>query len=233
MLTDPHHRRSIPKTAFQWFVRWMFRIQLTLIYRIRVHGLENFPEPGKTLICSNHQSFLDPVVLGTTCPRPLNYLARKTLFDVVAPVRMFLSGNDAIPFDRDAVGLAGIKESLKRLKRGEMVVMFPEGTRSSDGELLPFKPGFDLLARRTKSRLLPIALDGCYKAFPRDAMLPKFGEIRVVIGEPIEYDQYKDWSPEETLTILENRVAELLATARRKINRDLKTDAESVSQTEI
>ena len=64
-------------------------------------------------------------------------------------------------------------------------------------------------------------------------MLPKFGEIRVVIGEPIEYDQYKDWSPEETLTILENRVAELLATARRKINRDLKTDTESVLQNEI
>ena len=133
---------------------------------------------------------------------------------------MFLSLNDAIPFDRDAVGLEGIKESLKRLKRGEMVVMFPEGTRSSDGELLPFKPGFDLLARRTKSRLLPIALDGCYKAFPRDALLPKFGEIRVVIGEPIEYNQYKDWSPEETRTILENRVAELLATARRKIAGD-------------
>ena len=220
MLINPHHQRSLRQTIFQWLVRWMFRIQLTLVYRIRVHGLEKFPEPGKTLICSNHQSFLDAVVLGVTCPQPLNYLARKTLFDVATPVRMFLSLNDAIPFDRDAVGLEGIKESLKRLKRGEMVVMFPEGTRSSDGELLPFKPGFDLLARRTKSRLLPIALDGCYKAFPRDALLPKFGEIRVVIAEPIEYNQYKDWSPEETRTILENRVAELLATARRKIAGD-------------
>jgi len=216
MHIDPHHQRSLPKRVFQWLVRWMFRLQLTVCYRVRVHGLENFPEPGGTLICSNHQSFLDPVVLGVTCPRPLNYLARETLFKI-GPVGLFLSLNDAIPIDRDSIGLAGIKESLKRLKRGEMLVMFPEGTRSSDGELLPFMPGFDLLARRTKSVLLPIALDGCYQAFPRNAKLPRLGEIRVVIGKPIEFDEYKDWSPEETKTILENRIAECLAEARSRI----------------
>ena len=216
MPLDPHHQRSFIKTVLQWLVRWMFRIQLTIGYKIRVHGLENFPEPGGTLICSNHQSFLDPVVLGVTSPRPLNYLARKTLFKI-SPVRMFLELNDAIPIDLDSMGMAGIKESLKRLKRGEMLVLFPEGTRSDDGELLPFKPGFDLLARRSKSRLLPVALDGCYQAFPRDAMLPRLGEIQVVFGEAIEFDEYKDWSPEETAAILEVRIAECLADARSRI----------------
>ena len=216
MLTDPNHQRSPTKTVLQWLVRWMFRIQLTLLYRIRVHGLENFPEPGSTLICSNHQSFLDPVVLGVACPRPLNYLARKTLFKT-SPMRWLLELNDSIPIDLDSMGMAGIKESLKRLKRGEMLVLFPEGTRTDDGELLPLKPGFDLLARRSKSRMLPIALDGCYQAFPREAKLPRLGEIHVVIGEPIEYDEYKDWSPEETAVILQSRIAECLAVARSRI----------------
>ena len=180
MLNFPNHRRSLAVATFQWFVRWMFRIQLTVAYRIRVHGLENFPESGSTLICSNHQSFLDPVVIGVASPQPLNYLARQTLFEI-APLQKFLTLNDAIPIDRESIGLAGIKESLKRLKRGEMLVMFPEGTRSDNGELLPFKPGFELLARRTKSRILPMALDGCYQAFPRDAKLPKLGEILSLI----------------------------------------------------
>jgi len=216
MLNFPNHQRSLAVATFQWLVRWMFRIQLTLAYRFRVHGLENFPESGSTLICSNHQSFLDPVVIGIASPQPLNYLARQTLFKV-KPLQKFLTLNDAIPIDRESIGLAGVKESLKRLKRGEMLVMFPEGTRSADGELLPFKPGFELLARRTKSRLLPIALDGCYQAFPRNAKLPKFGEIRVVIGKPIEFDEYKDWSAEELQTYLEARVAECLESARAKI----------------
>ena len=132
-------------------------------------------------------------------------------------MRWFLELNDALPIDLDSMGMAGIKESLKRLKRGEMLVLFPEGTRSDNGELLPFKPGFDLLARRSKSRMLPIALDGCYQAFPRDAMLPRLGEIQVVIGKPIEYDEYKDWSPEETAVFLQARIAECLAEARRRI----------------
>ena len=216
MLNFPNHQRSLAVATFQWLVRWMFRIQLTLAYRFRVHGLENFPESGSTLICSNHQSFLDPVVIGIASPQPLNYLARQTLFKFKL-MRKFLTLNDAIPIDRESIGLAGVKESLKRLKRGEMLVMFPEGTRSDDGELLPFKPGFELLARRTKSRLLPIGLDGCYQAFPRNARLPKLGEIRVVIGEPIEFDEYKDWSPEELQAYLEARVGECLESARAKM----------------
>ena len=232
MLTDSHHQRSITQTALQWLVRWTFRIQLTICYRIRVHGLENFPESGSTLICSNHQSFLDPVVLGVTSPRPLNYLARKTLF-TIGPMRMFLELNDAIPIDLDSLGMTGLKESLKRLKRGEMLVLFPEGTRSDDGELLPLKPGFELLARRSKSLILPVALDGCYQAFPRDAKLPRMGEIQVVIGEPIQYEEYKNWSAEETAEILQVRIAKCLADARRRISgSQTSRDVNPIAQTE-
>jgi 1-acyl-sn-glycerol-3-phosphate acyltransferase len=188
---------------------------MTLLYRVRVYGLENYPETGSILICCNHQSFLDPIILGVSCPRPLNYLARKTLFRFW-PLRLFLELNDAIPIDRESVGLAGIKESLRRLKRGETVLMFPEGTRTIDGELLPFKPGFDVLARRSKSILLPVALDGCYQAYPREAKLPRLGRVTVVIGEPIAFQDYQHLAPAETKQLMEQRMAECFATAKSK-----------------
>ena len=135
-------------------------------------------------------------------PHPLNYLARQTLFEL-ASLRKFLNLNDALPIGRKSIGLAGVKESLKRLKHGEMLVMFPGGTQSANGELLPFKPGFELLARRTRSRLLTIALDGYYQAFPHNAKLPKLGETRVVIGEPIAFDEYRDSPAEDLQSYLE------------------------------
>ena len=158
--------------------------------------------------------------MGVSCPRPINYLARKTLFRHF-PMRAFLELNDAIAIDRDSVGLAGIKESLKRLKRGETVLMFPEGTRCSDGQLQPFKPGFDILARRSKSVLLPVALEGCFQAYPRDATLPRLGRIQVVIGQPIAFEEYQNLSPEETKQLMESKVAECFTVAGQKLRRNI------------
>lgn len=215
MWVHKHHQRSRLTGLAQLLVRWFFRVLMTLLYRVRVYGLENYPKSGSILICCNHQSFLDPIILGVSCPRPLNYLARKTLFKF-QPLRWFLELNDAIPIDRDAVGLAGIKESLRRLKRGETVLMFPEGTRTGDGELLPLKPGFDVLARRSKSILLPVALDGCYQAYPRDAKLPRLGRVSLVIGEPIAFEEYQQLEPAQTKQLMEDRMAECFAKARLK-----------------
>lgn len=215
MWVHKQHQRPLLIAFAQLLVRCFFRILMTLLYRFRVDGLENYPHSGSTLICCNHQSFLDPVILGVGCPRPLNYLARKTLFSFW-PVRWFLGLNDAIPIDRDSVGLAGIKESLRRLKRGETVLMFPEGTRSVDGGLLPLMPGFDVLARRSKSILLPVALDGCYQAYPRDSKFPRTGIVQLVIGEPIAFEHYQHLTPAETKRLMEERLTQCLAKARSK-----------------
>ena len=76
----PKPRRP-PLIAFgQGWVRWFFRMSFTLMYQVRVHRLENYPETDGMLVCSNHQSYFDPLVIGSVCPRPVNYLARKTLF---------------------------------------------------------------------------------------------------------------------------------------------------------
>ena len=99
-----------------------------------MRGRETLPEEGALLVCCNHQSHFDPVVVGLARDRRLNFLARDKLF-ALAPFRWLIQSLDAIPIDREGVGLAGIKETLKRLKRGEMVVVFPEGTRTDDGSV--------------------------------------------------------------------------------------------------
>ena len=130
------------------FIRSFFRIIGVCLFRYRCYGRGHMPEQGPLLICSNHQSYFDPIVVGIGFNPMPTYLARKTLFRF--PLFGWLIAYlEAIPIDRDGMGLGGFKNSLRRLKRGEMVVIFPEGTRSPDGNVGPLKPGFVALARRT------------------------------------------------------------------------------------
>jgi len=196
----------------QGIVRWCARISMTLAYRIRVHGLENFPDHDRLLVCANHQSFLDPVILGVVCPRPINYLGRKTLFRFAA-VGWLLSWNDTIAIDRDA-GFGGMKETMRRIKRGESVLMFPEGTRSDDGELKPIKSGFCVMAKRTKATLMPVGFDGAFQAYSRKMILPRPGNIQVVIGKPIPFEEFGELSDAEVTKLLESRIRECFEAAR-------------------
>jgi len=198
-------RRSLPIAVCQSVVRWFFRLSFTVLYRIRVYGLENYPVEDGMLICSNHQSFFDPLILGMVCPRPVNYLGRKSLFKF-APMGWFMAWNDTIPIDRDSTGIAGMKETIRRLKRGESVVMFPEGTRTPDGEIQSLMPGFTALSRRTKATLQPIGFDGAFQAYPRNRKLPRLGRIHVVMGKPIPFEEYQSLDDQQTSDLLESRI---------------------------
>ncbi len=214
-MLDPHDktRRSPPIRIAQVFVRWFFRISM-LVFRLRVSGVEKYPRLGPLLVCSNHQSNLDPLILGCVCPRPINYLGKDSLF-TFPPLGWFLRWNDVIPLDREGTGLAGIKETLKRLKKKESVLMFPEGTRSTDGELQTVKRGFCTLAKKTKVPILPVGLAGAFEALPRHTPLPNFKtSIEVVIGDAIQPDEYLKLSDDELTALLQQRIAECFAEAR-------------------
>ena len=161
---------------------------------------------GGVLVVSNHQSHFDPPLVGMGVPRRMNYLARDTLFGF-APFRWLISSLDAIPIDRDGMGLGGIKESLRRLKRGEMVLVFPEGTRSRDGEIAAFRPGFTALASRSGAAILPVAVDGAYAAWPRDQKFPGLGRIRVRYGSPLLPEEIRGRDERELLAEVERRGA--------------------------
>jgi 1-acyl-sn-glycerol-3-phosphate acyltransferase len=199
-----------------WYQLWRRILQLVavLVYRVRYAGLENIPATGGVLIVSNHQSHFDPPLVGIGSRRQMNYVARRSLFNW-RPFGWFLKSVGAIPIDRDGIGLSGIKESLKLLKHGEMVLIFPEGTRTRDGEIGPFRPGFTTLAARSKASILPVAIDGAYQAWPRTQKYPGFGRIRVCFGQPIPHTEIAGRDERELLAEVERRVRECHALVRQ------------------
>ena len=190
-----------------WYEAFKRLLQLigVLFCRLRHWGIDNIPAEGGVLVVSNHESFLDPVLVGTGVRRGMTYLARSTLFrfPVFGP---FIRSIDAIPIDREGMGLAGIKESLRRLKRGGMVVVFPEGTRTVDGETRPFRAGFTALAVRSKAAILPVAIEGAFQAWPRRQKLPCRSTIHVRYGRPILPEEARQLDDEELLAEVERRV---------------------------
>ncbi len=209
--------RSLPKRLWYDFLRVVCRIVGIVVFQIRVRGREHVPAAGGALVMSNHQSHLDPVLVGLATDRRLNYLARQTLFRF-APFRWLISSLDAIPLDREGLGLNGLKETLKRLKRGEMVLIFPEGTRTRDGEVGVFKPGFCALARRAGVPLLPVGIDGAFNSWPRSRPLPLPATIHIQFGEPLRADEIQKFSDDELVAEMHRRISACHAEARRLKN---------------
>lgn len=211
--------------AFLYGLYWdglqvWFRVLLSLLYRARCEGRDCMPATGGALLLSNHQSYLDPLFLGIGSNRYLSYLARQELFKVPLLGHAIVSLR-AIPIDRNGMGLSGIKETLRQLKREQVVIMFPEGTRTLDGEVRPIKPGFVTLARRAKVPLVPAAVDGAWQAWPKSRKFPGLGVVQVEYGAPImpaEFDRYSDV---ELVAEIERRMRECLAIARWKRNQRL------------
>ena len=209
----PSMQRSLAQRLGYDTLRVLARLTSVLLFRLRIAGRENWPAAGGGLVCSNHQSYFDPPVIGLTCNRRMNYLARDGLFHVPG-LKQLIQFLDAIPIDREGGGLAGLKETLKRLKAGELVLIFPEGTRTHDGEVAPLKPGFIAVARRSRVPLIPVALDGAFQAWPRSARLPRPPRLAVVIGPPIQPDEVAALSDDDLLAELEQRILTCHATAR-------------------
>ncbi len=200
-----------------WYdaLRRIFQVAGTVAYGFRYSGRENIPAEGGVLVISNHQSHFDPPLVGLGCKRRMNYLARETLFDI-APLRMIINTLDAIPINRDGLGIGGIKETLRRLKRGEMVLMFPEGTRTRDGHIGPFRPGFTTLAARSGAGILPVAIEGAHRVWPRKAPFPKLhGHIHLHYGPAMTPEEVRQYRERELLAEVERRVHDCLAVLRR------------------
>jgi 1-acyl-sn-glycerol-3-phosphate acyltransferase len=207
--------RPLPKRLWYGFLHVACRLLAVVAFRVRVEGREHVPAYGGAMVLSNHQSHFDPVLIGLACDRRLNYLARETLFGF-APFRWLIRSLDAIPIDREGLGLTGLKETLRRLKQGEMVLIFPEGTRTHDGEVAALKPGFSALAKRTAVPLVPVAIEGAFDAWPRRWMLPGLATIHIRFGEPIPPEVIQAYGERELVAEVERRIRACHALARRQ-----------------
>lgn len=186
-----------------WFV-------LLVVARIRFYGWRKVPKKGPVLLVANHQSFFDPPAVGAGVYRRLNYLARKTLFKF-KPFGWLIDSLDAIPLDQEGIGYAGIKESLKRLKNGEAVVIFPEGARSEDGNLAYFQSGYITLAFRSRAAIVPVAISGAFEVYSRWMKYPSLFQRPMIVdyAEPLLYEDYQSFSEAEVQKMVEDRITEM------------------------
>jgi 1-acyl-sn-glycerol-3-phosphate acyltransferase len=161
-----------------------------LAFRIRGEGVLNVPASGPVLLACNHESFLDPPSVSILLRhRQLEFIARASLFKgVFGKVIALLN---AIPLKDDSGDAGAIKEVLRRLDAGRAVLIFPEGSRTPDGEMHEFKRGVALLVKRAKCPVCPVAIAGAYEHWPVHAKRPRLSgpSVRVRYGKPIPYDE--------------------------------------------
>jgi len=205
-----------------WLQRWSFALGklasavfVGLFFRLRAYGITNLPKQGGALLLSNHQSFLDPMLVGCPVSRPTFFMARDTLFR--NPVcGAILRAVNAFPVRRGRPDRRAIRTAIGRLAAGELLVMFPEGTRTRDGELQPFKGGFRLLVRKANVPVIPVVIDGAYEAWPRSRLLPRPGPVRVTYGRcipPAEFERLSDDEAAERVAREMSRMLDELRTS--------------------
>jgi 1-acyl-sn-glycerol-3-phosphate acyltransferase len=146
---------------------------------------------------------LDPVLCGIFTHRLLYYLGRDTLFSNKLS-RWFFHAINVIPIKRRKPSSTGIKTGIKKLKAGNGLCVFPEGTRSPDGRIAPFMSGFSLLCRLTKATIVPVLIDGAVERWPRHSKIIKPGRIFICFYTAIPPDQIKNMSDKELSSMLEN-----------------------------
>ncbi len=159
-------------------------------YSHKVYIPEGVTYPDGAIIAANHASFLDPPLVAASWPEPIHFLARKTLFDVPL-LRPIITGLNAHPLQA-ANDTGALKQALELLQEGKKILLFPEGTRSRDGTMAPFKQGIGMLARKSGACIIPAYIHGSYKAWPKNKKYPTlFGaKTACVFGKPIYISEF-------------------------------------------
>jgi 1-acyl-sn-glycerol-3-phosphate acyltransferase len=200
----PLHDRPWYARAWYELIRFVSLTCFSATGGLRAGGRGNLPRSGGALLVCNHGSYLDVFVIGIPSPRPLNYVARSTLF--FPPLGGFIRSVGGFPIQREGMGASGLKEILRRVRNGGIVILFPEGTRSPDGTLGEVKPGIAVLAARTKTPLIPAGIAGTFEAWPRYRLFPRPHPIRVEYGPPIFPEELAGLTTEQVTTLIHDRI---------------------------
>lgn len=152
---------------------------------------ERVPRTGPLILAANHTSYGDPPMIGGAVPRPICYLARESLFQIPVFTSLIRTLN-AVPIDRDGVSPAGLRTVLDLLDHGRAVLLFPEGTRSLDGSILPAKTGVGLTVMKSGAPVVPVRVFGLHELWGRRKILPRPGHIAIKFGMPLRFDRQRE-----------------------------------------
>ena len=176
--------------VYQFSTR-LFKLFLLIWHRLRIRGAENIPDEGGVLLASNHASFLDPPVVGVGYrKRPVHFMARDTLWNSKFG-SWWMDKVGCIPVSRGTGDLKALKTTIKMLKEGKVVSMFPEGTRTEDGELQEAKGGIGLIIEKSGCVVVPAYIDGTFRAYPKGSKLIKPLTVAITYGKPITQEEFQ------------------------------------------
>jgi 1-acyl-sn-glycerol-3-phosphate acyltransferase len=206
----------VNRLRFAWYAacQQVARVLFVALFGIRVYHAERLPREGGVLVVSNHQSYLDPILVAVGMPRPFHPMARESLFRV-APFRWLIRSLYAFPVRRGTADFGAVREALRRLRAGAVVLMFPEGTRTRDGSIEPLQGGPVTVALRGGVPIVPMVIDGAFEAWPRTQMLPWPHRVRVACGTPVWPDEAAAKEPDVVMAAIRNQMLELQAELRR------------------
>ncbi|MEK3991008.1 MULTISPECIES: 1-acyl-sn-glycerol-3-phosphate acyltransferase [Robertmurraya] len=184
------------------FARSVVNMIYKPLYRIETIGQENIPKEGSVLLCSNHISNFDPIVVGITTPRPVHFMAKEELFQVPLLGKLVPYLN-AFPVKRGMSDREALRKGLGILKENRVLGLFPEGTRSKTGELGEGLAGAGFFATRSEALIVPCAVIGPYKAL---------NKLKVVYGKPVDFTEYRKnkISADEATKIIMEEIRKLI-----------------------
>ena len=195
-----------------YWLGWMsFGAAFRTVFGLRIIGMENLITEGPVLVASNHESFLDPPLIGNLYKTEMVFLARKTLFRGIA--KWVYRQWNAIPVDQDRPDMASLKTIIRKLKEGERVLVFPEGARTLDGNLGEAAPGIGLIAAKSGAVIQPVRIRGAREALPRGSGRIRFARISVSVGPAIRLtpEEIRNASGKEGYDLLAKRIMAAIA----------------------
>lgn len=174
-----------------YFAGWCaFRLTFRCYFRWRAFNAERVPPEGPVILASNHASFIDPPLVGAPLHRAINYLAREDLFRF--PVMgWILRSWQCVPVDRDGGGAAGLRAILDRLLAGGAIILFPEGTRTRDGQIHPARSGVGLTVIKSSAPVVPVRVFGTFEAYNRHMLFPRPRRVMVKFGRPLRFESLR------------------------------------------
>lgn len=196
---------------YYWLGYHGSRLFAKLFFGFRILHRERMIQTGPVIVAMNHQSYLDPPLAGNACDRAIFFLAKKSLLN--APVlRWLLPKLNVIPVDLEGNDRSALKALIRILRADECALVFPEGSRTPDGELQPALPGLGFVIAKTRAPVVPMRIFGAFEAWPIGGKM-RFGrKITIVVGEPIHFtDAQLENTGRDAYARLSQRVMDAIA----------------------
>ena len=213
-------REGFFQSPLYWISRFGVWVALKLKYRMKVEGARNVPRTGGAVLVANHCSYLDPPVMCCCSKnRIVHFMARDTLFSS-GFAKWYFNSVRVIPLDRTRGDLAALRKAISMLKDGHVIGLFPEGTRSPDGQMRKAKGGIGFLIAKGDVPVVPIHISGTFDAFPKGSSRFRPARITARVGKPLQPEEIRAAMPEKgdyeaVGALIMGRIAELAGAATR------------------